>query len=401
MPPSSARVSSSARLASGSADQVAARLGIEKEATIRLRAGLSFGLSEATSDGHCGLPVADLLKSTAELIEAALELELRDGALIADTVAGEPCVFLAGLYRFELIAERLQRLSSGHPPWPLIDLDRAIPWIESRTKMTLASSQREALRLAVSTKVLVITGGLGVGKTTLVNSILKVLQGKGVAVALCAPTGRAAKRLTESTGLDGRTIHRLLEADPSNGGFKRHEENPLSCDLLVVDEVSVVDVPLMRALLRALPDQAALLPVGDVDQLPSVGPGQVLADIIASGAVPVIRLTEVFRQAATSRIITNAHRINQGLMPELTAPEDSDFYFVGAAEPEDALRKLLTMVSRRIPERFGLDAVRDIQVLCPMNRGSLGARSLNICQWRLNPPQKWRSKIPHFVAVSV
>ena len=377
------------------ADQVAAKLGIEKEATIRLRAGLSFGLSEATGDGHCGLPVADLLKSTAalievrpELIRAALDLELRDGALVGDTVAGAPCVFLAGLYRSEqAIAERLRLLSSGRPAWPVIDLGRAIPWIESRTKITLAPSQREALRLAVATKVLVITGGPGVGKTTLVNSILKVLQAKGVDVALCAPTGRAAKRLTESTGLDGRTIHRLLEADPSNGGFKRTEDNPLSCDLLVVDEASMVDVPLMRALLRALPDQAALLLVGDVDQLPSVGPGQVLADIIASGAVPVIRLTEVFRQAATSRIITNAHRINQGLMPELTAPEGSDFYFVDAAEPEDALRKLLTMVSRRIAARFGLDPVRDIQVLCPMNRGSLGARSLNIAlQTALNPP---------------
>jgi exodeoxyribonuclease V alpha subunit len=377
------------------ADQVAAKLGIEKEATIRLRAGLSFGLSEATGDGHCGLPVADLIKATAalievraDLIEAALDLELGDGALIADTVAGAPCVFLAGLYRSEqVIAERLHRLSAGRPSWPVIDLVRAVPWVESRTKVTLAPSQREALRLAVAAKVLVITGGPGVGKTTLVNSILKVLQAKGVAVALCAPTGRAAKRLTESTGLDGRTIHRLLEADPSNGGFKRNEENPLSCDLLVVDEASMVDVPLMRALLRALPDQAALLLVGDVDQLPSVGPGQVLADIIASGAVPVIRLTEVFRQAAASRIITNAHRINQGLMPEMTVPEGSDFYFIEAAEPEDALRKLLTMVSRRIPGRFGLDPVRDIQVLCPMNRGSLGARSLNIAlQEALNPP---------------
>ena len=377
------------------ADQLAAKLGIEKEATIRLRAGLSFGLSEATSNGHCGLPVADLLKITAELIEvraelieAALDLELRDGELISDTVAGAPCVFLAGLYRSEqVIAERLRLLSSGRPSWPIIDLDRAIPWVESRTKVTLAPSQREALRLAVTAKVLVITGGPGVGKTTLVNSILKVLQAKGVDVALCAPTGRAAKRLTESTGLDGRTIHRLLEADPSNGGFKRNEENPLSCHLLVVDEASMVDVPLMRALLRALPDQTALLLVGDVDQLPSVGPGQVLADIIASEAVSVIRLTEVFRQAATSRIVTNAHRINQGVMPELTAPERSDFYFVDAAEPEEALRKLLTMVSHRIPKRFDLDPVRDIQVLCPMNRGSLGARSLNIAlQEALNPP---------------
>jgi exodeoxyribonuclease V alpha subunit len=212
-----------------------------------------------------------------------------------------------------------------------------------------------------------------------------------VEVVLCAPTGRAAKRLTESTGLDGRTIHRLLEADSSNGGFKRNEENPLSCDLLVVDEASMVDVPLMRALLRGLPDQAALLLVGDVDQLPSVGPGQVLADIITSAAVPVIRLTEVFRQAATSRIITNAHRINEGLMPELPAPEGSDFYLVDAADPEDALQKLLAMVQRRIPQRFGLDPVRDIQVLCPMNRGSLGARSLNIAlQEARNPPGPMR-----------
>jgi exodeoxyribonuclease V alpha subunit len=239
----------------------------------------------------------------------------------------------------------------------------------------------------VEAKVLVITGGPGVGKTTLVNSILKVLGAKGVEVALCAPTGRAAKRLTESTGLDARTIHRLLEADPRTGGFKRGEEHPLGCDLLVVDEASMVDVPLMRSLLKALPDRSALLLVGDVDQLPSVGPGQVLADVIASEAVPVIRLTEVFRQAAQSRIITNAHRINQGRMPELTAPEGSDFFFVDAAEPEDAVRKLLSVVCGRIPARFGLDPVRDVQVLCPMNRGSLGARTLNIeLQRALNPP---------------
>ena len=381
------------------ADQVAAKLGIEKDAMIRVRAGLSFGLAEATGQGHCGLPVAELTRVTSELIEVgagligdALQLELQDGELMADAVDGEACVFLAGLYRSEqTIAERLRLLSRGRPPWPLIDSARAVPWVEGRTGLALAPSQREALTLAVDAKVLVITGGPGVGKTTLVNSVLKVLGAKGVRVDLCAPTGRAAKRLTESTGLEARTIHRLLEADPKSGGFKRGEAHPLDCDLLVVDEASMVDVPLMRALLMALPDTSALLLVGDVDQLPSVGPGQVLADVISSGAVPVVRLTEVFRQAAQSRIITNAHRINQGQMPELTSPDGSDFYFVEAAEPEDATRKLLAVVRDRVPARFRLDPVRDVQVLCPMNRGSLGARTLNIeLQQALNPPGEQR-----------
>ena len=210
-------------------------------------------------------------------------------------------------------------------------------------------------------------------------------------MALCAPTGRAAKRLSEQTGLEGRTIHRLLETDPKTGGFRRGEAHPLDCDLLVVDEASMVDVPLMRALLAAMPDRAALLVVGDVDQLPSVGPGQVLGDVIASAAVPVIRLTEVFRQAAQSRIIVNAHRINRGEMPELTAEAGADFFFVDAAEPEEGVRKLLSVVRERIPARFGLDPVRDIQVLCPMNRGGLGARALNLAlQQALNPPGELR-----------
>ena len=196
---------------------------------------------------------------------------------------------------------------------------------------------------------------------------------------LCAPTGRAAKRMNEATGLEAKTIHRLLEVDPKGGGFRRNTDNPLECDLLVVDETSMVDVLLMHALLKAVPDNAALLVVGDVDQLPSVGPGQVLADMITSGAIPVVRLTEVFRQAAQSQIIVNAHRINQGLMPDLRKPEaESDFYFVEADDPETAVPRIIELVKARIPRRFGLDPVRDVQVLCPMNRGGVGARSLNI-----------------------
>jgi exodeoxyribonuclease V alpha subunit len=377
------------------ADQIAAKLGIEKTALVRVRAGISFALAEAMDEVHCGLPADELVPLTqkllevpAELIVTALELELQDGTVIADDLDGRRCVFLAGLYRAEReIAEKLRALAAGKPPWPSIDASKAIPWVEKRTKLALAESQKEAIRVAVASKVLVITGGPGVGKTTLVNSLLKILLAKTLAIALCAPTGRAAKRLTESTGLEAKTIHRLLETDPRTGAFRRNEEMPLECDLLVVDETSMVDVPVMRALLRALPERAALLLVGDVDQLPSVGPGQVLADIIASGAVPVVRLTEVFRQAAESRIVVNAHRINHGLMPDFTSVEGGDFYFVDATDAEDGVRKLLAIVQKRIPKRFGFDPIRDIQVLCPMNRGGLGARSLNIeLQKELNPP---------------
>jgi exodeoxyribonuclease V alpha subunit len=232
-----------------------------------------------------------------------------------------------------------------------------------------------------------MTGGPGVGKTTIIRAILRILAAKGTELLLCAPTGRAAKRMTEATGFEAKTIHRLLEVDPKGGGFKRGEDNPLDCDLLVVDEASMVDVMLMQALLKAVPDKAALLIVGDIDQLPSVGPGQVLADVISSGAVPVVRLIEVFRQAAQSRIITSAHRINQGSIPDLSPPgTESDFYFVRADNPETAVSRIIELVKTRIPKRFGLDPIRDIQVLCPMNRGGVGARSLNIVlQAALNP----------------
>ena len=377
------------------ADAIAMRLGIGTNAMIRIRAGVAHALTEAMDDGHCGLPAEELLPVAAELLDAPEDLvrtaigeELAEGNVVADRVGRTECVFLAGLHRAEHgIASRLHRIATGPLPWPRIDADKALPWIEQRTGLTLAPSQSTAIRLALASKVLVVTGGPGVGKTTIVNAILRILAAKGASLLLCAPTGRAARRMTETSGFEARTIHRLLEVDPMSGGFRRDAGNPVDCDLLVVDEASMVDVPLMQALLKAVPDRSALLVVGDIDQLPSVGPGQVLADIIGSGAVPVVRLTEVFRQAAKSRIIVNAHRINDGVVPELDRPEAiSDFYFVPADDPESAVPRILELVRTRIPRRFGLDPVRDIQVLCPMNRGGVGARSLNIeLQAVLNP----------------
>jgi exodeoxyribonuclease V alpha subunit len=282
----------------------------------------------------------------------------------------------------------LKLLATDKPCWPEIDADVAVPWIEKKLGVTLAESQREAVKKAITSKVMVITGGPGVGKTTLVNAILRILTAKVVNVALAAPTGRAAKRLSETTGMEAKTIHRLLEVDPMRGGFKRNVDNPLDCDLLVLDETSMVDVPLMASVVKALPDKAGLILVGDVDQLPSVGPGQVLSDVINSGAIPVARLTEIFRQAAESKIITNAHKVNSGYIPnlEVVKDEETDFYFVEAHDPEDAVIKIIEIVKNRLPKRFGFNAIHDVQVLCPMNRGGIGARSLNVdLQKALNP----------------
>ncbi len=431
------------------ADAIAARLGIEASALIRLRAGVNYALLEASGEGHCGLPTAELLKLAGELltverpattppaeskasngshqtdeqggaavtappcgaavtapphreapanrvplepavIQAALDLELSEGSVVADTLAGEGAIFLAHLHRDERrIAEALQELAQGAAPWGTINAERAISWVEQRLGLELATSQQAAVELALASKLLVITGGPGVGKTTLINAILRILAAKKLRIQLCAPTGRAAKRMAEATGLEAKTIHRLLEFDPAAYGFRRGPELPLECDLLVVDETSMVDVPLMASLLAAIPPEAALLLVGDVDQLPSVGPGQVLADVIASGSVAVARLTEVFRQAASSRIITTAHAINAGTIPDLRPPSEggtTDFYFLPAETPEQAVALILKVVGERIPARFGFDPIGQVQVLCPMARGGCGSRSLNIeLQRLLNP----------------
>ena len=377
------------------ADAIATNLGIERDAPVRVRAGISHVLAEATSEGHCCLPRDELLSQAQELLGASVDLvsqalrwEIEEDRVVEDSVGSQPCVFLRRLFRAEQgIANALGVLASGSPPWSAIDADRALPWVERHLGLALAPSQASAVRAALASKVMVITGGPGVGKTTIVNAILRILLAKDVEILLCAPTGRAAKRLGETTGREAKTIHRLLEFDPLRGRFRRDADNPLECDLLVIDETSMVDVPLMHSLLRALPQESALLAVGDVDQLPSVGPGQVLADLIASGVAPVARLVEVFRQAAESRIVVNAHRVNRGQMPELGRPEgESDFYFVRAADPEAAVRRTIELVRTRIPKRFGLDPVRDVQVLTPMNRGGIGAKALNVeLQAVLNP----------------
>ena len=369
------------------ADALAAKLGVAPDSPMRAQAGVRHVLQEMSSSGHCAAARTALAESAASLleipqptIETAIEAEIAGENLIPDEIAGTPCLFLASLYRAEVgVASSLSRLALGAPPWGTIVAEKAIPWVEGQTGLTLSASQRAAVGTALDNKVVVITGGPGVGKTTLVNSILGIIRASHLRVTLCAPTGRAAKRLTESTGLEAKTIHRLLEFDPQSFGFKRGKDNPLDTDLLVIDEASMVDVVLMNKLLPAVPDRAALVIVGDVDQLPSVGPGCVLADIIDSGAIATVRLTEIFRQAAGSRIIVNAHRINRGELP-LKEPAEGlvDFYFIPAATPEDIHGKLLQVITERIPKRFGLHPVRDIQVLTPMNRGGLGARSLNV-----------------------
>ena len=377
------------------ADLVALKLGVAPDSVQRIGAAMAEVLREAADEGHTAMPLADartrlgeLLAAPPETVTAAIERELQAGRL-AQMVEGERhLLLLAELDRAERsIAAHLTALGAGAPPWPAPEPQAALVRSEQALGMTLATSQRQAIELALRSKLLVITGGPGTGKTTLVRGILAALAADGLRTLLAAPTGRAARRLGESTGREARTLHRLLEADPERG-FRRHGGRPLEADLVIVDEASMIDTQLLAALLEALPPTCALLLVGDVDQLPSIGPGQVLADLIASAAVAVVRLTEIFRQSAESGIVRNAHRINRGELPTFARAEDGpgDCYGIRVTGAEDAEAKLLDLVLRRIPERFGLDPVNDVQVLTPVNRGRSGTVALNaLLQAHLNP----------------
>ena len=389
-----------------SADQIALKMGVPRTALVRASAGIEHTLMTATEDGHCALPLHVVKKEAFRLLEIdekiiseALARLISHGDVFPETLNGLDCIFLPYLKRAEeQVARSIIRICQSPAMYPPIEIEKAVAWCQGKTGKELSSSQHAAIRKALQSRILILTGGPGVGKTTLLHALMLILKAKKVQILLCAPTGRAAKRLSEATGMTAKTIHRLLESGGGPSLFARNEGNPLDCDLLVVDECSMVDVPLMGHLLRALPPRAHLLLVGDVDQLPSVGPGMVLNDLIQCRKVPVAALTEVFRQAASSRIITTAHRVNEGFLPEPNPPgEISDFYFIERDEPETILETMLQMIKDRIPDRFHFDPIRDIQVLAPMNRGLLGIRELNVrLQNELNPPRQGSEEVEKY-----
>ena len=381
-----------------SADRIAGRLGIAKDSDLRARAGVEYALLELTQEGHCAYPRDRLAGETAQRLDieparalAAIERGVKEGLLVQHPgPGGEPWIYLPALdFAERELARHLGDLSAGAAPLAGVDAVRAAEWAERKMGIDFDPVQREAVRQSLGAKVLVLTGGPGVGKTTLVQAIVRIHRAKDLKVVLCAPTGRAAKRLSEATGAPAATIHRLLAFDPSTGDFRYNARLRLEGSLFVVDEASMLDVPLAYQLVRAIPTHASLLLVGDIDQLPSVGPGRVLRDVIDSGVVPVCRLTHVFRQAAQSRIITTAHGINEGRMPEFDeggSGAPSDFYFVSGEDPDAAVGKLIRLIRESIPRTFRLDPFDDVQVLTPMQRGTLGARNLNaVLQEALNP----------------
>ncbi len=391
------------------ADRIAFALGLPADAPRRLEAGLLHALGEASERGHLFLPRKRLFGNAGvllggpdpALLEQALGEISLDGRAVLETHpspsaeaksearAGEAPVYLATLHAAETgLAEQLRRLLVGPPPpRPLdIDPDRALAWLGKRQGIELAAQQSEAIRQSLKSQLLVITGGPGTGKTTLVRGLVSILTKKGLKIALAAPTGRAAKRLSEATGAEASTLHRLLEFDPRLRAFQRGPDLPLDAEVTIVDEASMIDAQLAWSLARALPPRGRLILVGDVDQLPSVGPGSVLGDLIRSEVVDVVRLTEIFRQAEQSAIVINAHRINRGDMPLSAPPGEGDFFIIERRDPEEILKTVEMLVAERIPASFGFNPFTEIQVLSPMNRGLLGTERLNAeLRARLNP----------------
>lgn len=394
------------------ADVIASKLGINFDDWSRIEAGLQFALQTATGNGHCALPETELIESATELlgvdqikIENCLKKIITKSEVIRDEINSVPMIFPPQLIASEkIVSQKVLNLASRKPDYPEFETEKALSWCQKKIGYPLAEGQRKAVELALRERVLIITGGPGVGKTTILRSVLMILKAKKVAPILCAPTGRAAKRMSESTGLEASTIHRLLEFKGQSGKFAHDENNPVEGDLFIVDEASMIDIQLMSSFLRALPKNAHLILVGDVDQLPSVGPGSVLSDMINSNELPVARLNEIFRQSSESRIITAAHEINEGILPiELSKSvrndPNSDFFFISSDEADKTSETIANIVSLRIPEKLGLDPINDIQVITPMHRGSLGTQALNrTLQDSLNPASESTFEIERFGA---
>ncbi len=373
------------------ADSVAMSLGIAPQSEIRARAGMVHILKTLTDEGHCYCTEAELLLHAEDLLDIPVEIlteglkyEIEAERLIKE----EDRIYIRDIYDAEtIVAEQLGRLMNTRHAFRPIVADKAIPWAAKRVKIEFAPSQKDAIMTSLIEKVSVITGGPGVGKTTIIHALVEVFKARQLTICLSAPTGRAAKRMSEATNHEAKTIHRMLKFQPRTGQFEYNSENPLPVNVVILDEVSMIDIRLMRDVLTALPAGAHLILVGDIDQLPSVGPGNVLRDIIHSACIPCTALTTIFRQKHGGAIVENAHRVNRGEFIEPPPPGDlSDFYYIQADQPEDVIAKTINLISNRIPKRFGFNPMTDIQVLTPMRRNQLGAENLNaVLQQALNP----------------
>ncbi|PKL49840.1 MAG: ATP-dependent RecD-like DNA helicase [Nitrospira bacterium HGW-Nitrospira-1] len=365
------------------ADKIAGKLGIPKDSEMRAEAGILYVLRKLADDGHVYYPYEDLIAESMKILDidtGIITCALKKIAAAHRVVIEDSAVYLAEFYAAEVgIAVSLKTILDTQKSIICLDGDAALKSVQEELKINLAEKQIQAVSESLDKKVMVITGGPGTGKTTIINAILRIYRRSGWRVLLAAPTGRAAKKMSEAAGCEAKTIHRLLEFSPKSRGFRKNELERLDADLIIIDEASMVDTVLMYHLLRAVRPEAAIILVGDIDQLPSVGAGNVLKDIIESDRIPTVRLNKIFRQAKESMIIVNAHRINSGEFPYITADRASprDFYFVELEDPEKVLGMIIHMCRNRIPERFGFHPLNDIQVITPMHRGIVGASNLN------------------------